>query len=587
MKRKLSFLFLLITFIGVLTTAMFMTNLLNTDHMKGVYDRLYSNAEILKGYLEHSDAPESQEALTYIKSAARSAKARLTLIDSVGTVLVDSEFDGKQLENHKDRPEFKVALNGGTGTSIRFSDTAQARVYYLAIPVETERGRYALRLSLLMKDLDDFKYLILKQVVISIVAGVVIAELIGYGFIAGFLKPVSELTALSKKIASGSFREKINIHTNDELGELAANFNHMSAELDRKINEIKERNYEMRSIIRSMVNGVIAVDNQKRVMFLNPTAEKLFRFSEEQAAGKHILSILRNSELDDALEALLSSNTTDVLEIELSDPEHKVLKVYTNPLIGFNERLGILIVIEDITEIKRAESMRKDFVANVSHELKTPLTSIKGFVETLKDGAVENPKVRGRFLDIIDMETNRLSTLIEDLLVLSEIESRKSTVEEEFSVLDCADDVMVIMEELANQRGVDLKLEVASEEGFPTLHGNPGWFKQMLINLMDNGMKYRREMAEVTVAMHYDASHIHIDIKDNGIGIPKEHMSRLFERFYRVDKSRSKSIGGTGLGLAIVKHVVSSFEGEISVDSVVDQGTTFHVSLPRVRTFEA
>jgi two-component system phosphate regulon sensor histidine kinase PhoR len=302
-----------------------------------------------------------------------------------------------------------------------------------------------------------------------------------------------------------------------------------------------------------------------------------------EAKGRFILDFVRNSSVVESLTGLMRTNEPTVREIELTAAGRDIYNVYANPIREFKEggrNIGVVMIFQDITEIRQLETMRKEFVANVSHELKTPLTSIKGFVETLRGGAIDDTRVRDRFLEIVDLEAGRLSALINDLLVLSEIERRtEEGPREPIDLLQVVSDVVLMLEDKASVKSIDLVRILPS--AIPLLTGNPNWMKQMLINLVDNAIKYTPEGGRIVIKIEVDAKNYRFSVRDNGIGISREHLGRLFERFYRVDKARSRDEGGTGLGLAIVKHIVLAFDGDISIQSEPGRGSEFMVRIPR------
>lgn len=579
MQRKLNLLLIALVFVGVLTVGLFSNDLLKKNYLAGINERLISSASLISLYLE--DHEDEEEIENYINRVSKEINLRVTIIERDGSVSHDSDFedDTSKLENHGTREEVVIAYSGEIGQSKRYSSTINKEFYYVAMPYfNGDQVERVIRLSVPLETINSYNLNLIKQSLLSIMAGLIVAQLLGSRFISTIVKPIIELNKATKKIALGNLKEKVNINSDDELGELAQNFNLMSSQLEKKIHELNNNAQEMDSILSSMLNGVIALDNSKNIMFINPSAEELFKITEAKVTGKNILSVLRNNELDDKIEELLSSNATSKIEIEIYEPEHKTLNLYTNTLISENEKLGVLLIIEDITEIRKLENMRKDFVANVSHELKTPLTSIRGFVETLKNGAAENKEVRTKFLDIIDLETSRLSSLIEDLLVLSEIENKKSQNKSNISISDSIVGLCEMLNNLAAMKGIEFTSEI--EDYLPEVYGNESWLKQMIVNLVDNAIKYTDLGGRVKLSILSEGDNITISVKDNGVGISKEHQDRLFERFYRVDKARSRNVGGTGLGLAIVKHVIISFDGSIKVNSTVGEGSEFIVNIP-------
>lgn len=582
MRKKINALVISLMIIGILATGLLAHALLQRDFLDSVENRLLSNAYLIRGFLL-DDVHDIDDIRRVVARESDNFKARVTVIDSNGIVVVDSEANLDELDNHGNRPEVIMAVDGLVGVSQRYSKSINMDLYYVAIPYDLKTGgRYVIRLSVPLTEISTFNYHLFRTILLSAAFGLVVAMLLGVRFLKVIINPIQDMSRASKEIANGKFGRSIIYDSDDELGELAENFNKMSEELGNKIMEIKDQNIKNSAILSSMINGVIAVDNHKHVMFINPAAELLFGFREDEIKGRHILEAFRNNQLDEQIQALIDDNVQSAIEIEMHRPEHRILNMYSNPIVSSqraNERIGVVIIIADVTDMRKLEFMRKDFVANVSHELKTPLTSIRGFVETLKNGAVDNVAVRDKFLDIIDMETSRLSTLIEDLLVLSDIEKRSNMIEKsQIDVCQAAEDVVHMLQEIGKKKNVTINLKCDNVK--TELFGNSGWFKQMLINLIDNGIKYTPNDGSVWVNMSQTGNDLLISIKDNGIGIPEEHIDRLFERFYRVDKARSRNVGGTGLGLAIVKHVVLSFGGHIDVRSEYGKGTEFIVRIP-------
>lgn len=581
MQRKIYLMFIVLLLIGVLTTGFLSLNLVRSVYISNVEERLITNSELIKNTINHVNDNALDLGL-FANEISDNINARVTLIDHTGVVLGDSEADIEDLENHYYRPEIQEAYKGKLGTSMRYSSTLERDMYYVAMPY---KGMYddlaVIRLAVPLEKIEHFYVLLLKKVSISIVAGLALSFLLSIRYVNNVTKPIKRLSIATKKIADGNFGDRVYLRSEDELGELAENFNIMSEELGRKIIEADDKNVKMNAILRSMINGVIAVDNTKHIMFINPTAEDIFDVRDEDIRGKHILEVLRSSDLDDQLQHLIHAEEARVCEIEIEHPVYRILSMHSNPIIvdDRNDVIGVVILIQDMTEVRKLERMRKDFVANVSHELKTPLTSIKGFVETLKQGAAEQKEIRDKFIDIIDIESNRLSSLIDDILVLSDIEKRSHfSHNDEINVVKSVSEVIEVLNEIAKKK--DIKLVLKTDDEIQDLVGNEGWFKQMLINLIDNAIKYTPDEGDVAIDVVNLGDSVEFSIKDSGIGIDEEHIQRLFERFYRVDKARSRAVGGTGLGLAIVKHIVISFDGKIEVNSVIGRGSEFKVTIP-------
>ncbi len=584
MQRKLYLLFTFVIVLCMMVTGFLSHSLIKQSYMNGVETNLKNSAIFIRDYYLIKESASDPVLRENMQDMAKDLNMRITFIDSKGTVIYDSEMDYTQMENHLDREEVKEAIEGKIGISKRYSTTKAMDLYYLALPVQEEKGDHikVIRLSVPLKEIEKYNYQLIYNILLAAFVGVVLSMFIGYRLLSSILLPIQDLKNIAKKVAEGQYNEKVHISNNDELGDLAKTFNYMTEELTKNMKEINAQNSKMNAILTSLVSVVIAVDRDMRVMFMNREAEKLFGISEGEAQGRYVLEVFRNSAVLDQVKDLLRARDYIKTEIEIFDRTQRSYHVYANPILDYTstpENIGVVMLFQDVTEIRKLENMRKDFVANVSHELKTPLTSIRGFVETLKNGAVEKPEVRDRFLDIIDVETTRLAQLINDLLVLSDIEKQaEQTVKDPISVTHVAEEIVVLLSGSAKAKNVELKLDV--QESLPPVYGNVNWMKQMFINLIDNGIKYSKEQGVVKVTLKQEEGRVCIHIADNGIGIEQEHIDRLFERFYRVDKARSRSVGGTGLGLAIVKHIVLSFNGEIEVISELHKGTEFIIRIP-------
>jgi len=395
--------------------------------------------------------------------------------------------------------------------------------------------------------------------------------------------PIQNIAASARLIAKGDFNQKVKVETGDELQDLGHAFNSMTERLSSTIGELENEHLKIRSVLSSISEGLVAVDNENRIMLINYSGRDLLGITETEVHSRQLQGLIGNPVLREAVGKILEEGNLGLREVVLEEPEHMVLKFSYDKIhsdSGMREMIGKIMVVRDITEMRKLEKMRTDFVANVSHELKTPLTSISGFVETLKGGAVNDDKVRDRFLDIIEMESSRLSRLLDDLLVLSNIETSQIGMgrKSEIKVRKTVTEVFEMVEKAADGKSIELESEIPDD--LPNLYGNGDWFKQMLLNLVDNAVKYTPENGSVGVSAYRLDSDVFIKVKDNGIGISQEDVSRLFERFYRVDKARSRDIGGTGLGLAIVKHIVLAFGGDIKVRSDEGKGSEFIVRIP-------
>ncbi|HOR86684.1 MAG TPA: ATP-binding protein, partial [Bacillota bacterium] len=424
------------------------------------------------------------------------------------------------------------------------------------------------------------------NVFIAVLIGIFAASLLGYKMSINITRPIKEITYTASRIAEGHFDKRINIAGKDEIGILVNSINNMAFKLDEMIMSLQDKNVKLEAIMSSVVNGIIAIDSAERVLFINTVAEKLLNIADGDMAGKHLLQVIRNNSIDNYLKTILKDRKFFDTEITMDDPDEKVLKLYSNPIkkTDENDIEGIIITIQDITELRKLERVRTEFIANVSHELKTPLTSIKGFAETLRTEGIDDKKDAIRFLNIIEHEADRLYRLINDILSLSDLERRKAKIiKKEIKVDNIINEVLSMLKSQSDNKNIGLSADV--QEDIKNLTGDTDKFKQMLINLVDNAIKYTPEGGKVRVEAYNQGDKASVDkivikVRDNGIGIPKLQIPRLFERFYRVDKARSRNVGGTGLGLAIVKHIVILFNGEIEVESEVGKGTEFKIILP-------
>jgi two-component system phosphate regulon sensor histidine kinase PhoR len=552
-------------------------------NFSNIEERLVSEAYILSQLLaEDLKSNDIEQMNRELMDIGKELNVRITVIDKQGIVLGETDYDIKNMENHFQRPEIQEALQGAVGKASRYSTTIQADLMYIAQPIYNEDSIIGIvRLSTPIREIAGIMNRINANLVLALIPGLLLSLLLIYRISISITRPIKEIKNAAVDITLGKLDRPIGIIRSDEIGELAKAIDFMASSLKEKINSIKYKNNTMEAILSSVVNGIIAVDIHKNILFINPIAHEMLNITEADIVGRHLLHVIRNNKIDNMIKQILDNKNFEESEITISGPMEKIFRFYSNA-IKHPDRdriIGIIIIIQDVTEIRKLENMRTEFVANVSHELKTPLTSIKGFVETLKSGAIEDYDTSIRFLNIIEDEADRLNRLIIDLLSLSELELKKT--KHRVETINTAEKIFEIASMLQNQASKkNITLLKNIEEDIRNLQGDPDQFKQMLINLVDNAIKYTPEGGQVEVNAYNLRSNVIIRIKDNGIGIAKENIPRLFERFYRVDKARSRYVGGTGLGLAIVKHIAIQFESSIEVQSEVGKGTEFILSIP-------
>ena len=490
---------------------------------------------------------------------------RCTVIDKNGNVVYDSV--DKDLNSHRDRDEVIKANKYGEGYSTRISDTTGKKTVYYAEKLEDGT---ILRASLPFETIDIFEPTNLK-VYIGIVTIVMLFSVsLSMKLVRTIIEPLKNLENVTARIAGGDLNIRVKSLSNDEIGSLGKTFNNMADQLQAKIREVVDKQNRLESILRSMESGVIAVDGDDTVITINPYAKRVFGIRRD-ISGEKISKYIKDYDIN----TFLNEEDDSEKEVKILHPVERELRIKKASIIDGIDRIGKVIAVQDISDIKRLENMRSQFVANVSHELKTPLTSIKGFTETLK--YVEDEETRKKFLDIIEKEADRLGRLINDILILSKIESDISGEEDEFLPNKVVDDVINMVKVLADNKNITIELD---ERNYDLLFGDKDRFLQLVLNIVENSIKYSNEGSTVKISSFTKGDNYNLIVEDNGIGIPKEDIPRIFERFYRVDKARKS--GGTGLGLAIVKHIVKTFNGNIKVESVLGVGSKFIIQIKHI-----
>jgi two-component system phosphate regulon sensor histidine kinase PhoR len=508
---------------------------------------------------------------------------RITIIDFQGKVVGDSDSDIETMENHLTRKEVQEAIQGNIGRDQRFSKTMKMTSIYTAIPVKDLN--IIVRVSVPLNQLDSINKAFLYYTLVGIIAGLLLSLLISLKISNIMTEPIHQLIFTSREIAGGNYKKRVDVDYKDEIGQLAVTFNEMADKLDETLSSVMDKNIKIDTVINSMRNGIIAIDENFKIIIINTMACDIFNVQNGPGIiGKNLIDITRNSRVNSLLRDTIKNNTSLTDEITLFSPNNggdKIFRIYTNTIKSFDGKKQIsggVITFNDITSVRKLEQIRTKFVSNVTHELKTPLTSIRGFVETLKNGAIDDSVVAAKFLDIIDIEAERLYNLINDVLQLSEIESMRNDENiKENDLCQIINEVILILESAAEKK--EVHLEVDTDCPIP-INVNRDRIKQMLINLIDNAIKYNVKNGTVYIKAEKSNGKTMISIKDTGIGVSEVHQSRIFERFYRVDKGRSRNMGGTGLGLSIVKHIVNLYNGDIRIKSEPGKGTEFFIQLP-------
>jgi two-component system phosphate regulon sensor histidine kinase PhoR len=517
------------------------------------------------------------------KTLGRVISTRITLILPSGEVVGDSDEEIQAMENHAGRPEVKEALRGRTGVYTRYSDTLQKEMMYVAIPMVREGDVVGVvRTSIPVHEIDmAMRNISMKIALLGLVMAIVAAAVSLY--IASRLTlTLEEMKKGAQRFANGDLTHRLLIPNSEELGSLADALNQMAKQLGEKIRMITDQRNELETILSAMREGVLAVDSEEQILTFNQAAGFFLGIDRSSAKGHAIQEVLRNADILRFISGVLTGKGSAEGEIVLVGSENKFLQVSGTLLHDSKGKIiGALVVLNDITRLRQLENIRREFVANVSHELKTPITSIKGFVETLLEGGLDDKENVQKFLEIVSKQSDLLNAIFDDLLSLSRIEQGTErgeiqlTEENLRSILEAA---AVDHELKARERKIKVIVNCSKEI---IVKANSRLLKQAIGNLLDNAIKYSEPGNTVEIEVATNASEYTIKVIDHGCGIASEHLPRLFERFYRVDKGRSRELGGTGLGLAIVKHIAQTHGGHVTVDSTLGKGSIFTIFLPK------
>jgi two-component system phosphate regulon sensor histidine kinase PhoR len=596
-RWKVTLATLLAVAVGLLTAGLLTVRSIEHQEIAQLSDALQASTKLVEYsihplFQESSRTPSPSELSRVVRELSSRSATRVTLIAGDGSVLADSavhEHDLGTVENHLSRPEIQQAQATGAGQDIRASHTTGERTMYRAVAM---RGPGAspvfVRVGLPMAILDREVAKLERQLLAAFGAAFALAVGLSFWLSRSVTRPLSDIAAAAQRLTAESAPVPITTTSHDEVGLLAGTLNHMAEQLHAKIAELSEDRAQLLAMLTSMVEGVIVLDYRGHVLQVNPALEKMFGISRAEARARPCTEVFPDRQLNELVSAVLATRVNQEDEIVLPSTGRCV---HVEASVAGGERENeacAVLVFHDITELRRLEKIRKDFVANVSHELRTPLTSIKGYVEALLDGAKDDPTAQEKFLRIILAQSDRLNLIIEDLLELSKIESgRVSFKQEPIDLRAIIERTLSMIKPLADKKGHRILTRV--EEPLPPLTGDEDRLVQVLTNLLDNAVKYTPEQGTITVAARRTAPDrrilaagptLELTVSDTGIGIPEQDRPRVFERFYRVDKARSRELGGTGLGLAIVKHIVEGHGGQVWVEGNVPTGSRFVVRLP-------
>ncbi|PKM81649.1 MAG: phosphate regulon sensor histidine kinase PhoR [Firmicutes bacterium HGW-Firmicutes-14] len=581
-KWRLTAIFFSVTAIVLFILGFYLMAAMEQYSYNNTRDKLNSYARLMARNLSGYADPGSNKGIyeEYARKAGNEINARVTIVGADGEVLGDSFLDNDSMVNHADRPEIKQALSGKTGEAERFSSSIGEKMVYFAVPVEDQnRVAGVVRVAIPWSEVEAGQSHIRWTIGAAIFMALILTVLVASSFTSSIVIPLQEMTRVAEQMAEGKLETNFNTGAKNEIGTLSRALNYMSERLRDTFSQITEERNKVKAILTSMNDGVVAIDRNGCILLINPAVERMFDIKYENSLGKSMIEVVRNFDLERLLREALTSTASITRELQMLAPDLRTFRVSTAPLTNESGVVGVVAVLRDITAFREVERMKTDFVANVSHELRTPLTSIKGFVETLLDGAMEDPVTARHFLGIINDESDRLNRLIIDLLSLSRIEAKQQEVHlVALDMKSVINNTLSVLSPQANEKKLSLDVDIIKP--LPVIRADKDMIGQLLINLVDNAVKYTPEGGGIGIRAEAWNSGVKVTVSDTGIGIPRESMPRLFERFYRVDKARSREMGGTGLGLAIVKHILEVHGGTIKVKSRLGMGSTFTFYLP-------
>lgn len=580
MKRNL-FYKIFFSYLVIVCLSFLVLNLLIKDEIKKVLTAQIEGQ--LMTYAQLVDLNSADEISHQLKKIARISGARVTLVDAQGKVFADSEIEVAGLENHLNRPEIQESRLKGKGTAIRYSVTIGVDMLYVAVPIKI--GSAITGYVRLARPLYDVRNTIEKvydsfflAMLIVAVCSLIIAFLFSYRLTA----PIKAMEKFTERLRQGHTSGTIFIKTSDETKKLADNINYLVDELKNQVRLANEESSKLLTAFASMTEGVMILDASDRIEVVNQAMSNILAMQYGDVAGKTLMEAFRNVELQKAFLKYKETRQIISQEITLGNLQPVILSVSISGVKGNTDNEKTMVVFHDITRLKKLERVRVDFVANVTHEIRTPLTAILGYLETIRDGAIENPDEARKFIDIILKHAQRLNRLVEDLLIISKIELGEMNFHfEDTSLNDAVTNVISLVEPKAKLKNIIISNSV-SEKIMP-VRADKDRLAQIFVNILDNAVKFTPENGKVSIAAEESKGYVLVTVNDTGIGVPKEEIERLGERFYRVDRNRSRELGGTGLGLSIVKHLMIAHGGRMEIESQLGRGTKVSLFFPMVK----
>lgn len=572
----------IVTAVAIVVVALYafhsMSNLYLDAMEKDIYTRAVLLSEQAAPLVANMDQPELDRLC---KKLGQSSDTRFTIIMPDGKVVGDSDETPDMMEYHSDRPEVRQALAGETGMESRYSRTVKQEMMYVAVPLKNNEHQIlcAVRAALPMTDINAELNQMTRRVIMASILTGILSMGICIIMVRRITSPLREMGRAARQFAGGDFSHRIPAQQTRELNQLSESLNTMSEQLNKTLSTIRQQRNEQQAVLSSMDEGVLAVDRKERIIHMNRVAGNLLGVDHKEAKRELVQQVVRYANLQEFIKAALGSQKPVSRDLTLIGGRESQIQASGRVLRDAEDRaIGALIVMRDVTHLRHLETVRSDFVANVSHELKTPITSIKGFVETLLSDDWQHDPDTLRFLEIINQQAGRLNAIIDDLLTLSRLEQKEGIVMKEPARLaDVIENAIYLCQLQAEKKKIKVELQCPDDIILPV---NAPLLEQALVNLIINAVKYSEPEKQVLVLAEMRPKQVVIYVKDEGFGIEPKHLDRLFERFYRVDTARSRKLGGTGLGLSIVKHIVQAHGGSIQVESRLGAGSTFTITLP-------
>jgi two-component system phosphate regulon sensor histidine kinase PhoR len=576
--RRNLFLKVLFSYLIIVCLSFFILHLLIKDEIKKVMtDKI--EAELLS-YAELVDLNSAQKISEQFRQIARITGSRVTLVDAQGKVLADSEKDVATMEDHFNRPELQEARLRGKGKSIRFSQSIGVDMLYVAITMKSKAQITGyIRLARPLTDVQNAIEKVYQSIFLAMMIAAIIALIIALIFSYRLTAPIRTIEKYTERLRQGKPTGTIILYTSDETKKLADNINYLVDELKSKIRVANEEKSKLMTAFTSINEGVLILDAVDKIEFVSPALSNMLAEQYGDISGKTLMEAFRNIELEKIFHEFKESHQTVSREITLGSVEPVILSVSISAVQDHPGEEKIMVVFHDVTRLKKLEQIRADFVANVTHEIKTPLTAIIGYLETIKDGAINNIEETKRFIEIILKQAQRLNRLVEDLMTISKIELNETRFNfENVFLSEAVTNVISIVEKKATSKKINIENEMP--EKLQPVRADRDRLTQILVNVLDNAVKFTPESGKVRITADEANGYIVISITDTGIGVPGDEIQRLGERFYRVDKTRSRDLGGTGLGLSIVKHLMIAHGGRMEIESQLGRGTKVSLYFP-------